>query len=74
LRFLHIRAPEHIALFEARMPAPAPGPARADFPAVPVIEVDRFNIAHHKEGLVKAIQQVNSATVPRSALYILHSL
>ncbi len=44
------------------MPAPAPGPARADFPSVPVVEVDRFNFADHREGLVKAIQQVQCTT------------
>ena len=30
----------------------------ADFTSVPVVEVDRFNMEKHMEGMTKAVQQV----------------
>lgn len=45
---------------EEEMPSPSsPLPnALADFTSVPVVEVDRFNMDKHMEGMTKAVQQV----------------
>ena len=41
----------------------------ADFTSVPVVEVDRFNMDKHMEGMTKAVQQV---TLYLRSMLILH--